>query len=291
MIPIIKPKTDKTHLNSYRSISLNSCLSKILDKIIAKRLWWLVLNDKHIQNSQTGFRKGKSAMDSLLLVDYLLAKAISRKNHVSIISLDFAKTFDRNGIDPILNQLNIWKTGPKITNYTKNYITNRKILVHINSDLSSFKPIQNGIPQGSPLSVILFNQLAEKLTLHSNISQSAYADDFNLILKLRNRKNININLNPIITTILDWAVYSGAKLSTTKCKHLHVCKKHNCNCTLFTGNIHIQTETSQNILGVHFNNKYRWNTHTELLWHSLKQSIKIIKCLSSPKFNCIRLHF
>jgi len=46
-------------------------------------------------------------MDSLLLVDYLLAKAISRKNHVSIISLDFAKTFDRNGIDPILNQLNI----------------------------------------------------------------------------------------------------------------------------------------------------------------------------------------
>jgi len=150
--------------------------------------------------------------------------------------------------------------------------------------------MQNGIPQGSPLSVILFviayNQLAEKLTLHPNISLSEYADDFKLILKLKNRKNININLNPIIATILDRAEYSGAKLSTTKCKHLHVCRKQNCNCTLSTGNIQIQNETSLKILGVHFNNKHRWNTHTELLSHSLKQSINIIKCLSSPKFNC-----
>jgi len=197
IIPIIKPNTDKTNLNSYRPISLNSCLSKILDKIIAKRLWWFVLNDKLIQNSQTGFRKGKSAMDSLLLVDHLLPRAISRRNHASIISLDFAKAFDRIGIHSILNQLAIWKTGPKITNYIKNYMTNRKILVRIKSDLSPFQPIQNGIPQGSPLSVILFviayNQLAEKFTLHPDISLSAYADDFNLILKLKNRKNININ--------------------------------------------------------------------------------------------------
>jgi len=136
-------------------------------------------------------------MDSLLLVDHLLPRAISRRNHASIISLDFAKAFDRIGIHSILNQLAIWKTGPKITNYIKNYMTNRKILVRIKSDLSPFQPIQNGIPQGSPLSVILFviayNQLAEKFTLHPDISLSAYADDFNLILKLKNRKNININ--------------------------------------------------------------------------------------------------
>jgi len=145
-------------------------------------------------------------MDCLLLVDHLLARAILRRNHASIISLDFAKAFDRIEIHFILNQLAIWKIGPKITDYIKNYMTNRKILVRINSDISPFQTIQNGIPQGSPLSVILFviayNQLAEKLTLHPNISLSAYADD--------------INLNPTISTILDWAEYFGAKLSTTK---------------------------------------------------------------------------
>jgi len=128
--------------------------------------------------------------------------------------------------------------------------------------------------------VIANNKLTEKLSL------SAYADDLNLILKLKKRKNFNINLNPIITSILDWAEDSGAKLSTTKCKHLHVCRKHNCNCALSTGNIQIQNETSLKILGVHFNNKYRWKTNTELLSHSLKQSINIIKCLSRPKLNC-----
>jgi len=71
-------------------------------------------------------------------IDHLLARAISRRYHASIISLDFAKAFDRIGIQSILNQLAIWKTGPKITNYIKNYMTNRKILARIKSDLSPF---------------------------------------------------------------------------------------------------------------------------------------------------------
>jgi len=79
-------------------------------------------------------------MGSILLVDHPLARAISRRNHASIISLDFAKAFDRIGIHSILNQLAIWKTEPKITNYIKNYMTSRKILVRINSDLSHFSP-------------------------------------------------------------------------------------------------------------------------------------------------------
>jgi len=46
IIPIHKPGKDKTLIESYRPISLNPCISKILDKIISKRLWWFVTTKK-----------------------------------------------------------------------------------------------------------------------------------------------------------------------------------------------------------------------------------------------------
>ena len=38
VIPILKPNKNSTELNGYRPISLLSCLSKVLEKIIANRL-------------------------------------------------------------------------------------------------------------------------------------------------------------------------------------------------------------------------------------------------------------
>jgi len=99
IIPIPKPNTDKTEPTSYRPISLNCCLSKTLDKIIAKRLWWFVTHNKFLNPNQFGFKKGKSTSDSLLYVDYLIMK--SRK-HTSLITLDFSRAFDRVGVHTIV---------------------------------------------------------------------------------------------------------------------------------------------------------------------------------------------
>jgi len=67
IIPILKPQKDKTDIGMmYRPISLNCCLSKTMDKIIANRLWWLLNNDKLLHPHQFGFKKGKSTLDNLL---------------------------------------------------------------------------------------------------------------------------------------------------------------------------------------------------------------------------------
>jgi len=134
IIPILKPNTDKTKTSSYRPISLNCCIAKTLDKIIAKRLWWLVTYNNLINYNQFGFKKGKSTSDCLLYVDYLITKS---KMHTSLVTLDFSRAFDRVGVHSIIQQLQEWKTGPKIIKYIKNFMSNRKINVRVGPHTSN----------------------------------------------------------------------------------------------------------------------------------------------------------
>ena len=91
-----------------------------MDRIIANRLWWYITSNKLINYNQMGFRKGKSTSDST---------SIAFKNHLTIISLDFEKAYDKIGIHTVIDQLISWKLGPYIINYVINFMANRKFVV------------------------------------------------------------------------------------------------------------------------------------------------------------------
>jgi len=109
-----------------------------------------------------------------------------------LISLDFNKAFDKIGIHSVINQLKEWKIGKRILYYVHNFMTNRKIIIKFGNNLSSFFPLNNGIPQGSPISVILFliayNTLSHIISFHKEIQLTAYADVFHLIIEHNKQK-------------------------------------------------------------------------------------------------------
>ncbi|XP_065724971.1 uncharacterized protein [Drosophila suzukii] len=117
----------------------------------------------------------------------------------------FAKAFDRVGIHSIMDELKVWKIGPKIAKYIFNFLTNRKISVLANKVYSTSQSLDNGIPQGSPLSVILFviayNKLNQIIAKQKNCQFTAYADDYTIIYKL-NKKTTNLNIDPLFREIL-----------------------------------------------------------------------------------------
>ena len=287
VIPILKQNKDKSQTNSYHPISLNSCLSKVLDKIIANRLWQFISDNKLLHSHQLGFRKGKSVADTLIIIDHLITNSLQKKQHLSILALDFEKAFDKIGKHTIINQLIEWKMGQNIINYLNNYLTNRNIKVHVSNAQSTLHPLANGIPQGSPLSAILFliayNKLCNILTKHKEIEFYAYADDFYLIFKHNKQKNPTININTILNEIKQWSQHSGAKLSTNKCKLIHFCRKQKCKANPENPNTDIETTHNLKILGLIFNNKYKWNNHIEQLNTELTKKLNIIKCLANNK--------
>ena len=132
---------------------------------------------------------GYKILDALLYMDHLTSASLSTGNHLSVVSIDLEKAFDKIGIHAILHQLLEWKVGPKILNYVKSFMLNRKFRVKVNGFLSDARPLHNGIPQGSPLSVVLFQIAMEKLNkiIEENrfFSHCIYADDIYLIAKIK----------------------------------------------------------------------------------------------------------
>jgi len=144
-------------------------------------------------------------MNSCLAKDHLASRSIALKKHLTIISLDFTKAFDKIGIPTVIQQLHVVSIGARIINYVKNFTTNRKKIVKTDSYLSNTFPFNNGIPQVSPNSVILFliayNSLTNIISIPREIKFCAYADDFHLLIEHNKRKSPTTNLTDTLNQI------------------------------------------------------------------------------------------
>ena len=286
IVPIPKPNKPKTDVGGYRPISLISCMSKTLEKIIAKRLMWFLISKNVISHNQTAFKRKQSTIDTLLHLQYYVSNALSSKNHISILATDFEKAFDRIGIHIVLQQISSWQIGPKIYNIIKAFLTHRHFRIKINSVFSKTYSLQNGIPQGSPLSVVLFiiafEQLSQILNMHSKIEHCIYADDAIIFTKTSDMNTVQTTFTNILNDIKEWGKTSGANLSIDKCKILHICRKKNCTSfNLSYENIAIECVNHLKILGIVFEKNFTFKQQCLKLRYDLAARLNIIKYLSS----------
>ena len=285
IVPIKKPNKPQDSLSGYRPISLLSCVSKILEKIIARRLYWFLYQENKVSHCQTAYKSESGTINALLALDEYITNSISTKNHVSVISIDAEKAFDRIGIHTIIQQLQKWKIGPLILNFIKSFLTNRRITVRVNNVFSNTYNLDNGIPQGSPLSVVLFliafNHLSVLIDESKYFKHIIYADDLYIYRIVQNVDLFKSKLNNLYSKIIEWCTYSGVKISEDKSKHLHICKKHSCNINISLNASRLDKVNDLRILGLTFNSRYLWNSHVNNLCISIQNRVNVLKCLSN----------
>lgn len=289
VVPIPKPNKDPYSVNGYRPISLLPCISKTLEKIISRRIMWFLKAKNLITSNQVAFMKKQGTDDVLLYLQHFISRALSSRNHVNILSTDFERAFDRIGVHVILQQLSEWKIGKNMYSIIKSFLSNRKFNVRINGHQSNTFPLHNGIPQGSPLSVVLFviafNQFSKIINTQKHIEHAIYADDAVIFTKTKDNNKVKEIFSKLLKDIENWTVISGAKLSIEKCNLLHICKKQNCNLfDLEYNNIQIQRVDNLRILGVVFDKSFTFREHCLQLRKNLNSRLNIIKYLTSKHF-------
>ena len=88
--PLFK-KGDKCHVTNYRSVSLLSIASKILERIIFRRLYDHYYSFFHA--AQFGFRKRRSTILQLIIFLQKVYQGIESQHDVDIIFTDYSKAF------------------------------------------------------------------------------------------------------------------------------------------------------------------------------------------------------
>jgi hypothetical protein len=177
VIPIKKPGKDPSSVASYRPISLLSSLSKLLEKVILKRLLSFADSNNIIPKEQHGFRSRYSTTNQLMRITNYIKSKLNEKFSTGMILLDVEKAFDRVWHEGLIYKMLKLRFPLYLTKIVSSFLQGRSFQVSINGKLSSLRHFKFGVPQGAVLSPFLFNIFTSDFPRSQNCKLAMYADD------------------------------------------------------------------------------------------------------------------
>ena len=185
IIPLFKKGSRNKSVN-YRPVSLTSVICKLLETIIRDHMMDFLVKHKLINTSQHGFLKARSCLTNLLCFFEEITKWVDDGSH-----------------------------------WIEQWLTDRRQRVVVDGEVSSWKSVLSGVPQGSVLGPILFlvyiNDLEEGVT--GNILK--FADDTKLFTKTKEIGDKQ-NLQDYIDKLVKWSEKWQMLFNFGKCKCLHI---------------------------------------------------------------------
>ena len=285
IIPIPKPGKDHTNPTNYRPIALTSCLGKLMEKIINKRLIEFLESNRLLSPFQCGFRKNRATIDHLIRLDTYIKKAFA-DNKVTIgVFFDLAKAYDTTWRYGILKDINDIGMKGELPKYVVEFLKERRFRVAVGSAISEEKLQEAGIPQGCILSVTLFAIKINSISsiIPQQIHQSLFVDDVQIAFSAHSMQQVISVLQPTINKLSKWADQNGFTFSTTKTKCIVFHPKPDFpQIPLLTMNrTRLPPEKTVKFLGMIWDQQLTWKPHIQNLITSCQQSLNLIRSLSS----------
>lgn len=156
VLPIRKPGKDPSKPANYRPIALTSHVGKVMERMITDRLVYVLEKEGKLSPYQSGFRVGRGTMDPVMCLEGEIKKAQSNKESVIAVFFDIEKAYDMLWREGLMLKLEEMGTGGRMFNWISDFHKQRTIRVRVGDSVSSQEIIENGTPQGSVISPVLF---------------------------------------------------------------------------------------------------------------------------------------
>ena len=137
-----------------------------------------------------------------------------QRQHLIAVFFDLEKAYETTWRYGIMKDLHNMGLRGRLPNFIKAFLTDRKFQVRIGT-LSDIQQQEEGIPQGSILSVTLFNIEINSITncLNPRVDSYLYVDDFCITSKSKYIRTAERQLQQSINKINKWATINGFKIS------------------------------------------------------------------------------
>ena len=284
LIPIPKPDKDLQDPNNYRPIALTSCLCKLMERMVNNRLVYYLESNNLISNIQSGFREQRSTTDQLVRLETWIREGLANRDHVVAIFFDLEKAYDTTWKHGIL--LDLFQAGLRghLPTFISKFLENRFFRVRIGSTLSDQYYQETGVPQGSILSVTLFNLKINSIThcVRDGTESSLYVDDFLACVRSQQMRSIERQLQLCLNNLQKWSDENGFKFSKSKTVCMHFCTKRHLHPdpVLLLDNHPIPVVVETKFLGVIFDRKLSFIPHLQHLRTKCFKALNLLKVVS-----------
>ena len=286
VIPLFK-NGDATIVNNYRPVSVLPLFSKILEKIMYKRLLSFINKHKILHDYQFGFRKNHGTDLALIIIMDKITQALQNKENVIGVFLDFSKAFDTVNHNILLQKLYKYGVRGSSHQWFASYLCDRKQFVSFNNISSSLKSISCGVPQGSILGPLLFLLYINDINNVSKVLFSIlFADDTNVFVSGKNINELVVVLNRELSKLVTWLQVNKLSLNVKKTHYMVFSPpKVNQDISPITMNGEkINRVSSTRFLGVVIDDKLKWNEHILFVKQKVSKGLGII-CKAKKKFS------
>ena len=213
IIPIHKVGKSKKDPESYRPISLISCLGKLMERILNKRLIWCLKSNNILAPSQTGYRSHRSTEDQLMLLSQEIENAFQKKERVVSVFFDLSKAFDKVWKEGLLQKMSQLGIRSNMFKWIKSFLQDMSANVLLDGHKSVSVKIREDLPQGGVISPVLFliyiNDITQAIPPH--VSNTLHADDLAVW-----RATATYRIQQTVKQIKKWTEHWGLKLNKNK---------------------------------------------------------------------------
>jgi hypothetical protein len=147
--------------SNYRPVSLLVTFSKVIEKLIYKRLYSYLLEQDILVKEQFGFREGESTDSAIFSFLNSILLSLENKLLVGGLFCDLQKAFDCVNHQILLKKLEIYGIKGNANKLIESYLNSRFQRVILTDQthkksLSDWVTMEHGVPQGSVLGPLLF---------------------------------------------------------------------------------------------------------------------------------------
>jgi phage antirepressor YoqD-like protein len=199
---------------------LLSSISKILEKIVAKKLVDHLLDNDLLYVHQYGFLPNRSTEQNLFQIVNYITQALNEGNYCIGVFLDLRKAFDVCSHEILLKKLEKMGIRGSALIWFANYLSGRSQFVDIDGERSDALNIDISVIQGSILGPILFLCYINDFYAATSLFSVLFADDTTGLGKGKNLRDLTAYMNIELQKIANWFRSNKMAINTSKTKFI-----------------------------------------------------------------------
>ncbi len=225
LTPLLKKAILELIEKNYRPVSNLTFLSKLIERVAAKRLLSHQEINHLLEALQSAYRRGHSTETALAKVQDDIQLCMDKGQVMLQILLDLSAAFDTIDHNILIKRLSdrMGITGAALK-WVISYLQDRKQYVQIDGKCSQSLPLKYGVPQGSVLGPILFSMYMSPLgdiVRKHGAKFHVYADDTQVYMSAKPNHQEDVDraakcLQECVSAIGDWMTKNMLKLNKDK---------------------------------------------------------------------------